>query len=312
MKLIITLIFCLFLSIGYGQTLTEWFPVGAEWYYSNPSSLDFRQECVKYQVIKDTVWNGNSCKQLKISSCVGDSLVEFAYFLQDSLVIKYLNFSSNQFHTLFDFGKSVGDTVIVHDGKFVPNKVFFTSFDTLIDFKYIIRKKENIAIDGINLQMQTIESIDNSSFNFMNYLGVDTSYNNTIIEKIGPFTNMLGNFYATIPESYFSFLRCYQDNEINFKQPNWTKDCNTITGISSAFVKQEGLNFYPNPHPIGQGIQLNLNENVQVIAVFSISGKRVSFGLTGKMLNIDTVEPGIYFVQFFIENQLYTQKIILQ
>jgi hypothetical protein len=311
MKHIQIILLCFIVNFAKGQTVTEWFPIGAEWYYSNPNNIiGIRQQCIKYLVTKDTTWEGVNCKQIKISSCIGDTVVEIEYFKQDGLQIKYLNFASNQFYVLYDFSKSVGDTITVHDGKFVPNKSFFSPFDTLFNFKYTIKKIENTNINGFDLKKQNIETIEQSAFNFMNYWS-DSTYNNSIIERIGAMTNFTGNFRGVIPESYFPFLRCYNDLEVNFKLPYWTNNCNFVTLISNELSKYELIQLFPNPQNRGQSVKINSNEDFKIITIMSSTGQVVPFTINDNLIKINSDEVGIYFIQILTGNNIINRKIIL-
>ena len=203
-------------------TSSPWFPQGAEWYYGLFNEFDFgmhyRTGCVYMTVEKDTLFAGKMCKQLKLSSCVGDfaTLYEYVYPCGDSLF--YYNYDAKDFFLLLDLSAKAGDTIWVHRTEFMPNRGFDPyrhSPYTNLFMAYKILDVDMVEMGGKQLRRQKVEPLDRrmvngkmetSSWKFASAHSQDKNY---VVEGLGSLGNFWGEMSPLTPESGYYKLRCF-------------------------------------------------------------------------------------------------------
>lgn len=86
-----------------------------------------------------------------------------------------------------------------------------------------------------------------------------------------------------------------------------TEATNNTLGIASAHKK----NFKIYPNPATDLIQIDSNENIKEVNIYSVSGQKV-LDSQGKKINVQSLEKGIYFVEIKTDHQTIIQKLIKQ
>ena len=75
----------------------------------------------------------------------------------------------------------------------------------------------------------------------------------------------------------------------------------------------EGLSFYPNPVSGGKIYITSKSGEDKEITIFDVLGKKVlQTILTGRELNIGTLQPGVYIIKFKEEDATATRKLIVK
>lgn len=302
----IILLFILILTnclIGYAQT--EFAPIGAKWYFNQPSSAN--SDYVYFESVKDTVVQNKSCRIIEVK-LNGLKLVSKEYLRQTNDSIFYFNTNSNSFHLLYNFSAKVGDTITVHKGKFKPTKAFFSYKDSIPGFRYKISSTDSIQVSGNWVKRQKVVSFEDDLWGFYKPDGND-SY---VWDKIGSLAYFFGVQAGITPEDNPSICRCYSDSHLVFRNPLWDYDCGSPTGIQSDDIVEDKVLIV---NPVHDQLSLKMVESVEWIQIYDVKGicliatdvKRNTFSM-----DISHLRPGIYFLMIKTKQKTYSQKLIKQ
>ncbi|MBX7227019.1 MAG: T9SS type A sorting domain-containing protein [Chitinophagales bacterium] len=284
MKLIITLIFCLFLSIGYGQTLTEWFPVGAEYYYDyieyNRQGLPNDTGFYKLIVEKDTIINDKNCKVLLGNPTKGNGIphvFQHKFYVLSENKQLYI-YQESEFYLLYDFNLSVGDT---GESIMVP---------------YYNGLKLQYIIDSIKV----VDYLGNSTVQYIHYLPNSILCGFTphlIVEFLGNATQLFYLLNYLCDGVYPEHLRCYRDgvNDLTFID----RPCDYVVNkVSNQQILQSQINICPNPIYSTLFIDNQSNKAMEVF-LYNVFGQLLkSFDISTGINSIDvsTFANGNYFL----------------
>jgi len=285
---------------------SKWFDNEAVWYYSSPYAYIHSDACTKVVLNGDTLIQGLTCKELLIKDSGTNEVVstEYLHFRNDSVL--YYNYYENAFHTLYDFTAKTGDTVTVHKNKFKPTDGFLW-LDSIDNFQYIISEIDSIQISGTWLRRQKIKPYDYESWGFSSS---DTA--EYIVEKIGNIGYLFGRFPIVTTMETVGMLRCYSDYTINFKNPNWDKECDFVTSIEDPQIST--IRIYPNPSNKEINIESTNNKIILSIEIMDVDGrsfKQMEVNDLKTKITISNLSSGIYFVRIvFSDKTSLTSKFI--
>ncbi|MFO7655937.1 MAG: T9SS type A sorting domain-containing protein [Bacteroidales bacterium] len=311
----------LFFTVFYfltGNCQTGWFDQGSIWFYNTPYHEFESQHCTKSEIIGDTVIKGATNKILLYKDCSTNEIIatEYVHFSNDSIF--YFNYYHDAYYLLYDFTAKEGDTVSVHNNKFKPTNGFqFNYSDSIENFQYVVSKVDSVLISGEWLKRQKTKPINQGDWFF--FSAYDTAAYN--VEKIGNLGYFFGRYgYITLSES-IGMLRCYSDNIINYKSPNWNKECDVVSLIDN--YRLPNINIYPNPsnsllmvYPNPAKTLLIIeseNINISQLSVVSVKGDTMieETGDNITSINIEGLIPGYYFITCRNrENKFWVSKFI--
>lgn len=221
-------------------------PIGAVWHYVDryDESTTFRS-LHRYESVSDTIIQGISCRKiesLKISSHINATPVfwdtirlndEFYYGTTDT-VFRF-NRIFNRFLPQFIFNVNIGDTVFFHIADtFASVCGSYNPSDSL--FRIKITNKINTIIGGVSLKEIYFQPLDYNWWGLYSYR-----------EKIGIFSSFYNDFCG-IPvtsHDYEPFLRCYIDNQIQYRFNN--APCDSLPTTDAASINLNKLSLSPNP-----------------------------------------------------------------
>ncbi|GIZ09944.1 T9SS type A sorting domain-containing protein [Flavobacterium sp. UMI-01] len=107
-------------------------------------------------------------------------------------------------------------------------------------------------------------------------------------------------FYIILLSALFGTLSM---NAQETKQQPKTQESTTI----------EGLNLYPNPVNNGKVSIATKNDSNKEIIIFDLLGKKIlQTQLSGRELNISTLNPGVYLIKIIEDNASATRKLIVR
>lgn len=314
-KLIYTIVWLLLIAAFTSSAQTEWAPIGAKWYNTYQSGdIPGLVEYFTYESVKDTVVDGKDCRKLEIYYFAKDS--EPVYWGMELLHQdgeKIYTYHSSDFHILYDFTLTVGDTL----ESFILNSLYPSSLnpDNLPRRAfYQVSETGDTLIDGVTLKFQKLESI------YLPELSDDYSFwiGGKVIERVGSLAMLLGEIDPRVEmPPWWGSLRCYVDNEISFKI-NPVMVCDTVFNYNAIPVPNNNIkvNLYPNPSSDEIILELQKSYNF-VIDIFDSMGRnwyskdyRHSDGCT---IPISRFSSGIYYFRVRIENEkpftlLFTKK----
>jgi hypothetical protein len=298
MKHIQILLLCLIINFAKGQTVTEWFPIGAEYYYDyitynqigGPNDSGF----FKLSVQKDTFINPKNCKVLAGQSTDGSgrtSMYHEKFYVYESNNEVY-RFYKNDFFKIYDFNLTVGDSISF------PSPKVNSTCDTIKCF-----------IDSIKLEPK-YGNLKIQYFHFNKICKQPRVASNYNIEFMGHELFMFTNDFIVPDAAEPTSLRCYKDftNNINYTE----RDCEFR---STSILNQKKLDFvkvYPNPSTDYLIIENQLNEatNIHILNNVGQIMKTIQLEKGINKMDITDLNIGIYFYTIRIIDQVQAGKIV--
>ena len=259
----------------------EWAPIGAKWHYN--STLKASDPLLRfYDVLEathDSVINGTTYR-----------MVDTIPMLQQGYKVYYYYQGNN--HLLYDFNAQLHDTITFE-------LYTFCTLDSsgnqggIVSLDFKVSNIEHVVIGNDTLQKFTCACI--SSF--------DLSYTYEYIENIGSINQFFEDDAGCVyPGIYVSeFLRCYEDDSINYKSDYFTSlgnyACNY--GEPTTVEEIEAPDFAVYPNPAEDAITIETSKNLQEVVVIAITGEVLSKqeirGTTA--FDVSSYPSGIYFLQ---------------
>jgi hypothetical protein len=283
----------IFLIVLFGQCLKAqtYFPKGATWTYHLPSLSSASFSYTTIESKGDSIFNGDTLTYLEgyINCSVGTN--EFVKQIGNK--IYKLNKCDSTYSLLYDFGATVGDTIIINTDVCQFN-------------------------DTLELRIDSIIPINVNS-NILNHFYVTQLSWTSGLEFGGSFIEGIGNTVSFYPLIGFCDpaggpLRCYNDSVIGeYNAGLYGGVCDTIfVGINEYYLS--GISLYPNP--TSGKISINLGRIKQEFkATVTNNLGQVIFAQqfeSTDIINLEIDAPaGIYFLQIeTTEGETKTLKIL--
>jgi hypothetical protein len=301
------LFFCVFYILE-GNCRTGWFDKDAIWYYSTPYHHSGTDHCTKVEVTGDTIIKGLTCQVLSFEDGSTNKVLstEYMHYRNDSVL--FFNYYQDAFYLLYDFTANKGDTIVVHKNRFKATDGFLFS-DSIDNFQYVVSKIDSVQLSGVWLKRQEVKPLVNGDWAF----GFPYDATTYIIEKIGSLGYFFGrNGKATTMES-IGMLRCYSDNEINYKNPDWDRECNFVNSLET---HQSGvINIYTDPSNTEINFESTNNININSIEIIDFYGrsiKSIEVGYKKAKIDIGNLSSGLYFARIsFSDKKCLSYKFLV-
>lgn len=311
------LLFCLTLLWLAGIHAQNFAPIGAKWYYSHDSSNDPPFPYTGYislESIGDTVINGTQARVIEIKNSMKKQLLYHEYLAQQNDSILYYNPYLNRFVLLYNFSAKKGDTIHVHTNKTkVPPGFLNGQQDSIELFGYVITKIDSVQIGDSWFRRQHVSDA--------NYGGANWSFNgmgNTnalIVSKFGSDNYLFG--YTRLVSGFTTepVLRCYEDTNTSYKNPNWDKACDYENGWQSTGeipFNDYQVRLYPNPCKDILNIILPAASPSNIsYSITNVLGSRQIGGALTATIDISTLAQGVYILNVYQnESVLANHKFI--
>ncbi len=261
----------------------DWFPIGAEWYYTKGSTNSFSQRFLNPRITKDTLIG---LQMARIWSQSGQ--LEFIYAEDNDKVYRY-DKDLKQWFLLYDFSAQPGDTLSIH---FRDNQFFeivvdsFTQIELAGDTFDVQHFHQTLDGDiRVDWGSRNIRFLGNDQFIFpqMSIAGVPT----------GPI-----RCYSPKPEKLYSL--------VSFA-------CDLVPVFENVLEKDFHVNIYPNPS--NDFIQIDIKGrqgSEKYYRLFSSIGRVVKEGnLMDEQIHVSELPSGLYFISISLDKSTtYTQFII--
>ncbi len=310
-------IFLLILFLGFNNAIaqTEFAPIGAEWYFSEPNAgyaSDYDYDYQRYISKKDTLIDGKTCRL--ITNRFYPS--EIIYGENGSVYYYYLN----GFRKIFDFTAKEGDTI---DFEFKCNTLkSLAPSDTVVTLQCVVESITTETVDGNAIKTFQTVFVENEELDFLilpvyhNYTEI---FGRTRI-RFNEFIPVLTGFYEPAIYGYRN-MRCYHDHNIDYIASWWKekdKPCDEPFSLSiKDYDSNSLLNIYPNPAKDKLNIQFSENFNSEgiIIAIYDEMGKLVSekeyFSKPEISIDISNLSIGYYLLKINNKkNKVLTHKFI--
>jgi len=278
---------------------TDWFPIGAKWYWSH------HQYCCEpplyntpftWLSVKDTLIQDKQCKIIERNDLKNERHI---FYNENRIVTRYI---ANKFLPLYDFNIAVGDTtMLVADSGYNSCDTFLLIVDSILPLAQDNQLKVQYG--------KLISNINCTSFQ-------PTTRNVSIIEKIGlPDVFSTSSFFLT--DNGNEDIRCYQDSTTNVRFVNYACDETIISSVKEN--KKYGLSLYIYPNPASNKIQIENDDfynNVQ-IKLIDLHGKTLKYielnnvYLKKQIIDISNIEKGVYLLNIIADDKFVTKQVII-
>jgi hypothetical protein len=318
-----------FLSIAHSQT--NWFPIGAEWYYDYGNTNWGSYSRVYYVVEKDTVVEGKTCRLIRGEEKMKINDVEDFHWEDGTLNETEIVYEDNgrvyyyfdgKFRKIFDFAVEVGDRV---DFEWRSIELSEGKTDTFI--VTVSCRIEEIALKQLNGQTLTeIRASYADPIELPNeWMNIPREY--IYLEKAGsefPGGQGLrhGLFpYITdatyIPEAYYRMI-CYHDADVEYITDWWQaqgKPCEATVSNSLITNFKEAIPMYPNPvkDPLTISGESGNVHKIKIL-IYDATGKVVleRNEYLPYTLSLGHLFSGIYYVRIFDGIKCLTSNKIIK
>jgi len=291
----------------------EFAPIGAVWNYEGKSEFN-GTNCsgnhIQYRVVDELFVDNKDCsliKSYKFSNndslwhYTNDSLIVYEteskiYFQQDSI-----------FLLLFDFGASIGDTIVRYDpfdrGLFTGT--YYSDTSTQANkMEMVVSELWNVDFEGKNISFKTLVLLDPDFYLY-----------DRVIDGVGSMSQSFsGDFFNYVASGCDGELVCYQKENVEyqtqkvFDNPHPGCDDNDFTDhVEDQF--DDEINIFPNPFNSDLNIDVENIDQCQV-RIIDLQGKILVSKNGVKTFDTSDLIPGIYFVQIFDKEKFMSKKIV--
>ncbi len=285
----------------------KWFTPQAKWYRGLGNALEISKE-------KDTLIDNKVCVKLAARYKDDESQQWIAFPRYNMIVyddttvnIQYV-VVKGQFYVLYDFNKSIGDTV-------------FTPGSDNRGFQGALDSGAWSVIDSIGID--TIMGIAYKTMYYKEVLKADEDviwphydwrFSGKIIETIGNLSNFMPMHQnPTIPD-YDNILRCFENEYINLKLTDYP--CDTSMGWVAVTEISEQAIASISPNPFYDVLELNFKQSLKEgsILILNQLGKTIwEYSIEPfnekQSLNLTLLTPGLYYCRVMSKGQTQTFKI---
>ena len=308
------LFIAIILLLAVGETHAQkWFTPASKWYYGRMNMVG-TNSAFEIKVLKDTIIESKNCviltsrikdpftQQWSIVSTYGDFILH-----DDTLThIQYV-FSKGSFHELYNFNKSIGDTL------FIPG-LWGPPFSPIDSGAW--SRIDSVGVDTImgipfkTMFYKEIRKVDGTAY--------DWRFNGKVIEGIGNIFTPYPWFQGVSDFENPSSLRCFENETISLKLTDLPCD----TSINYVSVKEifddKSVTIFPNP--FNNYLELDFSKLNQtpykIILVNSLGQIKHEFTIQDlkQKIKLETtnLSDGFYYCQIFVGDIVSTYKLIKQ
>lgn len=248
---------------------SEWFPVGAKWYFNLQELEQYKADGYRvFTVLKDTIVDS------KQSKCISKTAINSkGQILNNEVIImreenkRVYWYNNDSFQLIYDFSLNPGDTLERSASTIGCDSVSPIIVDSITE----------TSINGVPIKIQYLSYVGyNTDFN-----GEDYIFRKTIMEKIGSEDNFMYESLTSLIDDNFAFtgLRCYLDNNLEYHS-NWWKNiynniaCDTLIYLGIQKLKiSDGISVSPNP--TAGLFTITSKVPLESLEIYNISGYKI-------------------------------------
>ncbi|MDB5225891.1 MAG: hypothetical protein JWN78_84 [Bacteroidota bacterium] len=293
----ILLIAGFFLTVLYSNA-TDWFPVGAQWYYGIVECCGPPSQGYSYhEVIKDTVIDIKNCKVISFTEHYSSDYISYGRYIMYQAGDKIYRYSDGNFLPLYDFSKNAGDSVL-----------FITDTITGRCDSFLFKIDSVNIYQGVRVQFGKVFAVCEQK-----QLLVNSNPYMTVYEKIGH-PGFFNDCYFLCTDVNSYYLRCYEDSSININNGN----CDFITNTKQKEIKNAQVKIYPNPANEKLGLEFSklLNAEAQVIIINDLGELVYSekiYGISSyTSIGVGNLTSGLYLFKLITGEEIISKSFIVQ
>lgn len=289
-------IFLLLIMCVYHLMAQDFAPIGAKWHFNETSVGSNSVDFTTYESIGDTVIDNLPCRVIykeKYSCCI-DGGSHFIHQRNDSILL--FNPITEAFELIFNFGADVGDswTLRTHPGGELLADSAKCVVDSISYFHYS-------ATDSLKILHVSLKS-----YQYLWYPYGDTiTLNTQIIEKIGFSSSLLLRDCLGFCDANFDgVIRCYEDSDVGLI--TFSSVACEYTTVKNTLPRDE-IVVYPNPTKDKIYIG-NHTLSSDCAKLFSSEGTQIFVSIQNNVLDVKSLDAGIYYLSVQTEKGLITKK----
>lgn len=281
-------------------------PIGATWHYD--SSLQGTRPIygayLYYEVVKDTVINGQECRVVKqiLNSNNGNQPLSDVYVYEANDTVFYYHASLQRFSALYIFNAQQGDTLTFD----VPND-FPPRNPNQLTWQVVVDSIVPMVVSGDTLRQFYTSPIVTNDTSITFY-----SFHRAYIERIGGTFLFLHQPHVIFPD-WDGPLRCYSDTIQTINMLGIRCDSLTATSVADRQMLND-VRFYPNPANAALYLENKAEKEVSFY-VYDLKGRKLMEGqvLQGKeRIGLEEIPPGVYILKLFTAGVYRTERLIIQ
>lgn len=278
----------------------EWAPVGAKWHYSESifDGLPVIEGFLKFEVEKDTVFQGELCRKLikhRKVFCNDRPETEFTFERNDSVF--FWNPHFDDFIMLYNFNAEINEF-----------------WDIKITNKYMPEPD----VDTIRVHIDSAKFIDIGELKlktlYVTYQNISQGYiiqeyQGTIIEKFGDMTYMFNYepvWSMVCDGNKGTGLRCYSDGDIGFYETGIATSCEEVViwnHLNDNKVQDTHTAIHINRKEKHLSISDNTSANLQY-SIYDFGSNLISKGyIVNNRISIQKIKPGFYICVLHDQNK---------
>ncbi|MDD4141759.1 MAG: T9SS type A sorting domain-containing protein [Bacteroidales bacterium] len=302
MKKILLLIAIVCLFMIHKQTDAQNYPDNTTWYYQTAETISYPVIEFNYQQLEvsgDTIINGEVFKIVDkiglIAYVISGTEYNREYIRKDDDKVYWFNRDTEEITLLYDFGAGTGETweVTVYD---CPITVTVDSVN-YSDYNGIQIKNQFVSDENGYFSGKIIDGIGHSSSFFPNEIYYLCKYGNS-------------------PDGiYIDGIRCYSDasgNNYSFmNMPCDTIYTQLINDIEEFSPQAANIELYPNPATDKISIKYGDNTCSRVCIMTATGRLLKTFNSAAVEIDTKDLPDGIYLVQIICDNNIFTQKLLI-
>lgn len=295
------ILFILLLTICAHATYAQtWLANDHQWTYSVLNGLTLATgKCLQY-IVKDTVVQGQNCKQVHLNCDPSFTPLRYAY-AEDNKVFAWRPSSGGEWIKIYDFNLQVGDTMEIPDA-FIPTKYKITKVDEVYIGQQWVKRQQwaqlNNNNNGTNIY-DILEGIGN-----VGILGSPTPQCSRFLMNEHPCTSSSDG-----PD--YKFI-CFSSNNNNYTP---YEGCTVSAAEPKTDLKNE-VAVHPNPANDHLTVRTALNNPIRRVQLYDVQGAlqlEVQPAETATV-DVDTAQlpAGMYMLLVHSAEGQYAQLVILE
>jgi hypothetical protein len=248
---------------------SEWFPIGAKWYYNLQELEQYQADGYEvFTVMKDTIVDSKQSKCIsKISiSSKGQIYNHENIILQEENKRVYW-YNKNSFQLIYDFNLNPGDTL--------ERNISTIGCDSVSPI--IVDSISETSINGVPIKIQHLSYVGyNTHFSSEGY-----TFRMSIMERIGSEDNFMNEPLTCLIGDNFAFtgLRCYIDKNLEYHSDWWKNIYNNIACDTLIYTDTQNLKISKDilisPNPTSGPFIVTSKVPIKTIEIYNILGYKI-------------------------------------
>jgi hypothetical protein len=306
MKRILLIILPIFLGTPIFAQDVNWFPIGAEWYFTPQCFFEPQCGVVRYHVESDTLITGKTAKKIIKEEniwgpIIGSMTFDVHYLRHENDTVYRYSFEADKWHFLYCVNPQPGDVWEIQSDEYF-GLGYHEGHTFVVEVDAVVFEE----IGGINRRIVHTSPVGES----------DILFHRTLIEGIGSTesTGLIGSYTVMQPAGFGPTFNCYlESGNLIYGSP--ASPCFSV-GIDDLISIQISV----QPNPTKDQITIQIAEgsfpNEATITLYDLNGRQLlntalTPGNNTHIVDLRHFTSGMYLLQCVTPSQiLWTGKVV--